>query len=190
MTVVVAGAATMLAVAACATRTAQPTPNPEVAFCDSLQALAQSVEAVEALGLDSTVQEVQESVQGVETAAGNTVSAAGTLAQSQVDAIEAAVQNLADFREGIEETDTVEQVLQSLAADIAAIKKARAEAGTAHCGEVEASEAASAAASQVAAEESAAASQVAAEESQAAEAIESLRPDVSPPSDAEASPAS
>jgi len=139
-----AGAAALLVLAAC--NNAEPTPDPELAFCDSLDALAQSVAAVEALDTDATVDEVESSLEAVEAAAADVREQAGDLAESQVDAIEAAANELADYRSTIEGTETIEQVIQGFADQVVAIKAALQEAGQVHCGLAEAEAAASQAA--------------------------------------------
>jgi len=139
-----AGAAALLMLAAC--NNAEPTPNPELAFCDSLDALGQSVAALDELGADSTVDEVTASLEAVEAAAADVREQAGDLADSQVDAIESAANELADYRGTIEGTETIEQVIQGFADQVAALKAARQEAGQVHCGLAEAEAAASQAA--------------------------------------------
>ena len=158
------GAAAMLLLAAC--NNAEPTPNPELAFCDSLDTLAQSVADVEAFGADATVDEVQSGLEAVGVAAADVKDAAGTLAETQVEAIEAAAQEIADYRGTIEGTETVEEVIAGFADQVVALKAARQQAGEAHCGLAQAE----AAASQAAAQVDAAASQ-------AAEALASLLPE-------------
>ena len=138
------GAAAMLVLAAC--NNAEPTPNPELAFCDSVDALAQSVADLEALGADSTVEEVETGLEAVEAAAATVKESAGDLAESQVEAIEAAAQELADYRGTIEDTATVEEVIAGFADQVVALKTARQQAGEAHCGVVQAEAAASQAA--------------------------------------------
>ena len=169
------GAAAMLLLAAC--NNAEPTPNPELAFCDSVDALAQSVADLEALGADSTVEEVEAGLEAVEAAAATVKETAGDLAESQVEAIEAAAQELADYRGTIEDTATVEEVIAGFADQVVALKAARQQAGEAHCGLVQAEAAASQAAEAIDAAASQAAEAVEAAASQAAEALASVLPE-------------
>ncbi len=141
------GAAAMLLLAAC--NNAEPTPNPELAFCDSLDALDQSVADVEAMSADSTVDDVESGMEAVEAAAATVKDTAGDLAESQVEAIDAAAQELADYRGTIEGTETVEEVIAGFADQVVALKAARQQAGETHCGLVQAEAAASQAAEQI-----------------------------------------
>jgi hypothetical protein len=115
----------------------EPTPDPALAFCDSLQALAGSIEDLEALGPSSTVEDVQNGVDAVSEAAGEVRDNAADLAESQVEAIESAVSDLEGYRDGISEDATIAEVIEGLAAQVAAVKQARAEAGQVACGEEE-----------------------------------------------------
>lgn len=139
-----AGSAAVLLLAAC--NNAEPTPNPELAFCDSLEVLAQSVAAFDKLDAQSTVDDVQAGMEAVEEAAGNVRDAAGDLADSQVEAIQTAADELRDYRETLDGSETVEQVVAGFADQVVALKAARLEAGQAHCGLAEAQAAASQAA--------------------------------------------
>ena len=127
------GAAAMLLLAAC--NNSEPTPNPELAFCDSLDTLAQSVADVEAFGADATVDEVQSGLEAVGVAAADVKDAAGTLAETQVEAIDVprprSSPTTAARSEG---TETVEEVIAGFADQVVALKAARQQAGEAHCG--------------------------------------------------------
>jgi hypothetical protein len=170
-----AGSAAVLLLAAC--NDAQPTPSPELAFCDSLDTLAQSVASLQELDAQSTVDEVQEGIEAVGTAAQGVRDAAGDLAQSQMEAIQTAADELRDYGDTIEGSETIEQVIAGLAEQIAALQAARLEAGTVHCGLAEAQAAASAVAEQVEAAASAAAERVEAAASAVAEALASALPE-------------
>ncbi len=177
-----------LALAGC--RSATPTPDPTLAFCDSLKTLAASVATLEQVNASSTVDDVQADLAALQSAVAEVKETAGTLAQDQVAQIQAAAQQLADFGETVEGSETLGEVATSFAQQVAALKAARAQAGTVHCGEaeidaaasaavVEASAAvveveasASAAAEEIEAEASALAEEVEAEASAAAEEIE------------------
>jgi hypothetical protein len=153
----------------------EPTPDPALAFCDSLQTLAGSIEDLEALGPDSTVEDVQGGVDAVSEAAGEVRESAADLAESQVEAIESAVADLESYRDSISEDETVADVIEGLAAQVAAVKQARAEAGQVACGEEEAEaavEEAQATAAAVQEEAEAAASEAAAQVEEAAEGAE------------------
>ncbi len=141
------GAASLLLFAAC--DNAEPTPNPEVAFCDSLQTLTAAVVDMEKLGPTDTVDEVQSGAIAVQDAFQSFKSAAGELAESEVAAIESAAADLKFAAESVDTNDTVVAALDSLTPQIRALKKAGVQAGTAQCGLVEAQEAASAAAEAV-----------------------------------------
>jgi len=170
-----AGATAVLVLAAC--NNAEPTPNPELAFCDSLETLAGAVATVDELNAQSTVDDVQTAIEGVTTAAAGVRESANDLAESQVDAIESAADELKSYGESIEGSETVEQAIAGLGEQIAAVKAARQEAGQAHCGLVEAQAAASSAAEQIDAAQSAAAEQIGSAASAVAGAIASLVPD-------------
>ena len=192
-TIMAVGASVLLLfVAAC--DEAEPTPDPALAFCDSLEVLAESVAALDALDVNATVEDVQTDVEAVSADAADVKDAAGDLAESQYEAIESAVEELQSYTDNIDETETIEQVLQGLATQVADIKAARVEAGTVHCGLTEADAAAQeaeatieaaasaaadeveAAASAAATEAEAAASAAADEVEAAAEAVESATP--------------
>ena len=136
-TIIALGASALLLVAA-ACDEAEPTPDPALTFCDSVEAMAASVEALEGLGIDNTVEEVEAGIDAVAEAAAAVKDSAGDLAESQAEAIEDAVAELQSFRDTIEDDQTIAEVLASLADDVAAVRQARIEAGTVHCGYEEA----------------------------------------------------
>jgi chemotaxis protein histidine kinase CheA len=166
-----AGAALILLFAV-ACNEEEPTPDPALAFCDSLQTLAGSIEDLEALGPSSTVEDVQNGVDAVSEAAGEVRDSAADLAESQVEAIESAVSDLEGYRDDISDDETIADVIEGLAAQVAAVKQARAEAGQVACGEEEAEaavEEAQATAEAVQEEAEAAASEAAEQVEEAAE---------------------
>ena len=140
----VLGAAVLLMAAAC--NNAEPTPDPTVAFCDSLKTLGTAVADFKKLDAQSTIEDIQTGAEAVKSDFDAFKTAAGNLANDQVKAIEDAVSELQTAVENVPDTDTVEQAVQSLVPQIEAVEAARAEAGSAQCGEVAVEAAASAAA--------------------------------------------
>lgn len=65
-----------------------PTPDPKVAFCDSLRTLASSVQDLRALGAGNTIEEIQAGTSSVTDAAEAVREAASSLTGSQVEDIE------------------------------------------------------------------------------------------------------
>jgi hypothetical protein len=163
------GAAVLLVAAAC--NNAEPTPDPTVAFCDSLKTLGTAVVDFRKLDAQSTIEEIQTSAEAVKSDFDAFKTAAGNLASDQVKAIEDAVGELQSAAQAIPDTDTVEQAIQALMPQIEAVEAARAEAGTANCGEVA-----------VEAKASAAAAAVDEAKASVEAALESLKPDASPAS--------
>jgi hypothetical protein len=183
----VLGAAVLLVAAAC--NNATPTPDPTVAFCDSLKTLTTAVADFKKLDAQSTIEDIQTSAAAVKSDFDAFKTAAGSLASDQVKAIESAVSELQTAVKNVPDTDTVEQALQSLRPQIQAVEAARAEAGQANCGEVAAQAAASAAAEAVGsakagleAQASAAAAAVGSAKASLKAAVESLVPGASPAS--------
>jgi type VI protein secretion system component VasF len=141
------------------------------------------------LDAQSTIEDIQTSAEAVRSDFDAFKTAAGNLASDQVKAIEDAVCELQSAAQAIPDTDTVEQAIQALVPQVEAIEAARAEAGTADCGEVAVEARASAAAAavdEVRASLGAAASGAAEAASDAMAsleaALESLTPDSSPAS--------
>jgi hypothetical protein len=183
----VIGAAVLLVAAAC--NNATPTPDPTVAFCDSLKTLATAVVDFKKLDAQSTIEDIQTSAATVKSDFDAFKTAAGSLASDQVKAIQSAVNELQTAVKNVPDTDTVEQALQSLLPQVQAVEAARAEAGQANCGEVAAEAAASTAAqaadqakASVEAKASAAAGAVDAAKASLKAAVESVVPEASPAS--------
>jgi hypothetical protein len=127
--------AALLVVGAC-NGSASPTPNPQVAFCSSVSSLASAIVTFKSMNAQDTIEDIQASAAAVKAAAQALKDAAGTLATSQVDAIQAAATGLQDAVAAIPSTDTVDQAIASLVAPVEALEVARFEAGKAQCGEV------------------------------------------------------
>lgn len=151
-----AGAVALLVLAACSN--AEPTPDPKVAFCDSLRTLSSSVKDFRALGANDTVEDVQTSAAAVKTAAEAVKTAAGNLAESEVATIQTAAGELESAVGDIDPEDTVAEAVTSLAPQARAFHQSVSAAHETHCGaallEAEATAAAEAAASLQAAAES------------------------------------
>jgi hypothetical protein len=172
------GAAAMLVLAAC--NESEPTPDPKVAFCDSLRTLASSVQDFRALGAENTIEEIEAGAASVKDAADAVKDAAGSLSDAQVDDIEAAADDLQAAVDDISSDATVVEAVQSLVPQLLALRTSINDVGELSCGAVLLEAEASAAVEQAAAQASAIAGAAA---SLAAE-IEAVGPE------AEGSPAS
>ena len=133
------GAASLLlfAVAAC-----DDEEDPEVAFCESLVALTASVDELSSLDAASSVDEYNSAVDNVSDAVTEVKDSAGDLAEEQVAAIQAAVDDLKSYKDDLDSSMSVTEAVQGSGASLAAIQAARAEAGTVNCAEAAAEEAA------------------------------------------------
>ena len=133
------GAASLMlvAVAAC-----DEEEDPEVAFCESLVALSTSVDELNSLDPNSSVDEYDSAVDSVNEAVTSVKDSAGDLAEDQVAAIESAIDDLKGYRDDLEGSETVADAIAGSAPSLAAIQAARAEAGTVNCAEAAAEEAA------------------------------------------------
>ena len=133
------GAASLLlfAVAAC-----DDEEDPEVAFCESLVALTASVDELSSLDAASSVDEYNTAVDNVSDAVTEVKDSAGDLAEEQVAAIQAAVDDLKSYKDDLDSSMSVTEAVQGSGASLAAIQAARAEAGTVNCAEAAAEEAA------------------------------------------------
>jgi len=133
------GAASLLlfAVAAC-----DDEEDPEVAFCESLVALTASVDELSSLDAASSVDEYNSAVDKVSEAVTEVKDSAGDLAEEQVAAIQAAVDDLKSYKDDLDSSMSVTEAVQGSGASLAAIQAARAEAGTVNCAEAAAEEAA------------------------------------------------
>ena len=132
------GIAALLVVGACS-GSSTPTPNPQVAFCSSVSSLASAIKTFKSMNAQDTITDIQTSAEAVKTAAQTVKDSAGSLATSQVAAIETAAANLQSSVAAIPSTDTVDQAIASLAPQVEALEAARFEAGKANCGEVKVS---------------------------------------------------
>ena len=133
------GAASLLlfAVAAC-----DDEEDPEVAFCESLVALTASVDELSSLDAASSVDDYNSAVDNVSDAVTEVKDSAGDLAEEQVAAIQAAVDDLKSYKDDLDSSMSVTEAVQGSGASLAAIQAARAEAGTVNCAEAAAEEAA------------------------------------------------
>jgi hypothetical protein len=133
------GAASLLlfAVAAC-----DDDEDPELAFCESLVTLTVAVDEARAIDAESSVDDYNAAVDKVIDAAAEVKDNAGDLAKEQVEAIEAAVDDLESYKGDLEGSEAVAGAVQGSAPYLAAIMEARAEAGTVNCAEAAAEEAA------------------------------------------------
>lgn len=133
------GAASLLlfAVAAC-----DDDEDPELAFCESLVTLTVAVDEARSLDAGSSVDDYNAAVDKVSDAAAEVKDNAGDLAEEQVEAIEAAVDELKSYKGDLEGSEAVADAVQGSAPYLAAIMEARAEAGTVNCAEAAAEEAA------------------------------------------------
>ena len=131
------GAALLFAIAAC-----DDEEDPEVAFCESLVALTASVDELSSLDAASSVDEYNSAVDKVSEAVTEVKDSAGDLAEEQVAAIQAAVDDLKSYKDDLDSSMSVTEAVQGSGASLAAIQAARAEAGTVNCAEAAAEEAA------------------------------------------------
>jgi len=172
------GAAALLVLAGC--NDSQPTPDPKVAFCDSLRTLASSVQDLRALGAGNTIEEIQSGASSVKDAADAVKEAAGSLAGAQVDDIEAAADDLRAAVDDISSDSTVIEAVQTLVPQFLALRTSINDVGELNCGAV-----------LLEAEASAAVEQAGAQASAIAEAAATLKAEIEAVGpDAQASPAS
>lgn len=132
---VIVGLAAVLVVGACS-GDAKPTQDPQVAFCSSVKSLASAIKTFKSMDAQDTISDIQASGEAVQTAFQAFKDAAGSLATSQVGAIQTAAENLQGAIADIPSTDTVDQAITSLVPQVEALEAARFEAGKAQCGEV------------------------------------------------------
>jgi uncharacterized phage infection (PIP) family protein YhgE len=171
------GAAALLVLAAC--NESEPTPDPNVAFCDSLRTLASSVQDFRALGAENTIEEIEAGASSVKDAADAVKEAASSLSDAQVDDIESAADDLRAAVDDISSEATVVEAVQSLVPQLLALRTSINDVGELKCGAV-----------LLEAEASAAVEQVEAEASAITEAAASLKAEIEAAGpDAEASPA-
>jgi hypothetical protein len=104
--------------------------DPEVVYCQSLVALAASVDALGAIDASSTVEEFETAVDGVRDAATAFEESLRALVEAQVETLETAVGDLEGYRDSLEGDETIEEALQGADAAVAAVGSARAEVGT------------------------------------------------------------
>ena len=116
--------------------------DPELAYCQSVATLQASVANLMAIDTSSTTDELSAAVEGVQDAAGAYMEDLRSVAESQVAAIEDAVNDLREYRDSVEGEQTIEEAVEGAVPYIAAIAAARAAAGTVDCGAVLAGEAA------------------------------------------------
>ncbi|MEX1295532.1 MAG: hypothetical protein AB1Z67_05100 [Candidatus Limnocylindrales bacterium] len=84
----------------------------------------------------ATIEDIQTSTQAVQAAFQALETAAGDLAESQVQAIEDATDELRSAIDAIPDTDTVDQALASLTPQVAALRAAINDAGETNCARV------------------------------------------------------
>lgn len=166
----------IVAVAAC-NNDAEPTPDPALAFCDSAKSLASAVVSFGGLGGQDSIQDIQTSAEAVQAAFQAMRTSAGTLAESEVNAIEEAADEFRSAVEAVPDTDTVDQALASLAPQVAALREAINEAGDTNCRTVLIEEAASDAATAEATAAAEAAEAVGTAEAQAEASLEAAAGD-------------
>jgi uncharacterized lipoprotein NlpE involved in copper resistance len=174
-------AAAILVLAAC-NNDAEPTPDPQLAFCDSAASLGAAVVNFRALDAQDTITDIQTSGQAVQAAFQALKTSAGNLAESQASDIESAVADLQSAVGSIPDSDTVDQALASLAPQVEALTQAINDAGDTNCKAVLIQTQASTAVDQAQAAAASMAADASAAAGEAQAAVESMRPAESPAS--------
>lgn len=104
--------------------------DPEVSYCQSLTALAASVETLGVIDANSTVDAFESAVDDVREAATRMEDSLRGLVEAQVAALETAVGDLQGYRDSLEGEETVGEAVQGAGAAIAAVASARDDIGT------------------------------------------------------------
>jgi hypothetical protein len=76
-------------------------------LCEDLADLQTSVQALQELGSDSTIDEVQAALQAVQTASDDVESSAAAVAQAEASALATALEDFGDTVQNLSGTDTV-----------------------------------------------------------------------------------
>jgi hypothetical protein len=116
--------------------------DPELAFCQSGVAMTAAVASLEAIGADSTTDELQTAVDGVSQAASDMRNEARNLLESQVDSLRSAFGDLQGYVGSVDEDASIEDAVAGTAPYVAQIKVSRALLGTVDCDAALAKEAA------------------------------------------------
>ena len=116
--------------------------DPELAFCQSRVAMADAIASLEAIGPDSTTDDLQAAVDGAAQAASDMRNEARNVLEAQIDSLRSAFGDLQGYVDSVAGDASIEEAVQGAAPYVAEIGVARAMIGTVDCDAVFAREAA------------------------------------------------